>query len=645
MRLRATRLSAIAHAARRVIAGASWSPDTSWFSASEQGLWYDPTDLTRYMGALGPELVTNGDFSSGTTGWAAAAGVPTDLSVSGGRLVAKTLTNGLGRVQQTVATVAGKTYRVSVSAGRDTATVGARFIVFSGSNLFNQSSTSGVSTLTGTFVATSTSVLVFLDADTSTVNTQATFDDVSVRELTAISTATMYQDSAGTTPVTAVEQPVGLILDRRLGLPANPVELISNGTFTTDTSGWTRGLSSVDGTFVASGGVATYTRGAADGGAARMSFGVSGLIVGRQYFLRIRTLTSVGSSDRVVVWTNEAQGFGGSAVFQGAFSNASRSFLVTATHTTMYVSVGFASSAALGDTFVFDDVSLTAVIPGNHATQATSTARPTLRNRYNLLLATATLATQNVTTVATGYQLRFAGAGSITLSGTAAGTYSAGTHSITCTAGTLTLTVSGSVTTADLLTAADAALPYQWVVTATNYDSDATKFPLAGSLDGSDDHWTVAAGGGATTGAVWVVGLRLNALGAARTIWSDAGTNTGYRLRINASNQVEFSAGNGTAYTTATVATAMTLGERVVISARHDGATLSVQVNNGAVATASMGAVTAGTAGITIGKANGAASEYLPAYLYGCIYVRDPAKAATLASANTWMGARMGITV
>ena len=34
--------------------------------------------------------------------------------------------------------------------------------------------------------------------------------------------STMFQDSAGTTPVTAVEQPVGLILDKSKGLALGP---------------------------------------------------------------------------------------------------------------------------------------------------------------------------------------------------------------------------------------------------------------------------------------------------------------------------------------------------------------------------------------------------------------------------------------
>jgi hypothetical protein len=127
-------------------------------------------------------------------------------------------------------------------------------------------------------------------------------------------------------------------------------------------------------------------------------------------------------------------------------------------------------------------------LPGNHAISFNNTtARPELRARVNLLVATATLSTQSVTTQATSYTLRFAGTGSITLSGTATGSYSAGTHTITCTAGTLTLTVSGTVTTADLRPANSGALlpAYQAVVDANTYDTSG--FPLYLFFDGIDD--------------------------------------------------------------------------------------------------------------------------------------------------------------
>jgi hypothetical protein len=93
---------------------------------------------------------------------------------------------------------------------------------------------------------------------------------------------------------------------------------------------------------------------------------------------------------------------------------------------------------------------------GNHATQPITASRPTLSARKNLLVATDVLSTQTVTTVASKYCLSFWGTGVITLSGTATGTLvGTGTESrvwieITPTAGTLTLTVSGSVLKAQL---------------------------------------------------------------------------------------------------------------------------------------------------------------------------------------------------
>ena len=123
---------------------------------------------------------------------------------------------------------------------------------------------------------------------------------------------------------------------------------------------------------------------------------------------------------------------------------------------------------------------------GNHRFQSTSANRPVVSARVNLLVGTATLATQSVTTRATTHTLTFTGAGSITLTGTAIGVYTAGTYSVTTTAGTLTATVLGTVTQADLReTNVGVGLPaYQAVVTSTNYDS--TGFPTYIKPNGSN---------------------------------------------------------------------------------------------------------------------------------------------------------------
>ena len=50
--------------------------------------------------------------------------------------------------------------------------------------------------------------------------------------------STMFQDAAGTVPVTGVGQPVGLVLDKSKGL-AFSAELVTNGDFTNGSAGWT----------------------------------------------------------------------------------------------------------------------------------------------------------------------------------------------------------------------------------------------------------------------------------------------------------------------------------------------------------------------------------------------------------------------
>jgi hypothetical protein len=273
----------------------------------------------------------------------------------------------------------------------------------------------------------------------------------------------MFQDSAGTTPVTAVEQPVGLILDKSQGLALGP-ELVTNGDFATDT-GWTK-----SGSVTWSSG--QYVVADVGGTDAFIQQTLASTVSGAWYKINF-TVSAATSTGRIYL------------------GNILISTLGVGTHT-VYCSAP-ASATYVRFMVVNADASATItnisvkLLSGNHATQATSASRPVLSARVNLLLATATLATQNVTTRAATYTLSFTGAGTVTTTGTNIGVYSAGTHSITCTAGTLTLTVVGAVTLADLRVAnTGVGLPaYQAVVTSTNYDT--TGFPYYLRFDGTDD--------------------------------------------------------------------------------------------------------------------------------------------------------------
>ena len=287
--------------------------------------------------------------------------------------------------------------------------------------------------------------------------------------------STLFQDAAGTTPVTALEQPVGLQLDLSQGLVVG-AELVTNGGFATDLSGWTSSSTAPATSTWASGGLALYTDGSAYAGEWQGVTTVAGkwykttfVVTAGTLSLQFRVGTTGGASD-VLASTN----------FMAAAGTYTFYFL--AVGTTSYVQVRSGSNG----TCVIRSIS-TKNIAGNHRYQPTSANRPTWSARYNLLLATASLSTQSVTTVATNYVLYFTGAGTVTLSGTATGTLSAGSNTITCTAGTLTLTVSGSVLTADLRPANQAVglLPqYQAVVTASNYDS--VGFPAGLRWNGSN---------------------------------------------------------------------------------------------------------------------------------------------------------------
>lgn len=177
---------------------------------------------------------------------------------------------------------------------------------------------------------------------------------------------------------------------------------------------------------------------------------------------------------------------------------------------------------------------------------------------------------------------------------------------------------------ASLALATDAHLPYQRVNTATDYDADPDKFPAYRRADGVDDSLASSTGGGGTTGFFFSAAISpQGSAGTARTLFSDAGANTGYIVRLNASNQLELSAGNGTAYTTIATAGALNVGATDVVQACDDGTTLNVKIGSGPTASIARPVVVAGTAGYTLYQDNGASTGYFNGRSYCEIYRKD----------------------
>jgi hypothetical protein len=184
--------------------------------------------------------------------------------------------------------------------------------------------------------------------------------------------SSLFTDSAGTTPVTALEQPVGLMLDKSKGLVLGP-ELVVNGTFDANVSGWTPLGSSI----------VTW-----DAGRLRLEVN-SGNIASQP-------VTTVPGRWYRVDW-NGTSGTGiprllmGTAVPNGNLlapqdGAGVKSAVFLATSTVAHVQIATSVNTS-GLTAFFDNISVRE-LPGNHATQPTATSRPVVSARVNLLTAT-----------------------------------------------------------------------------------------------------------------------------------------------------------------------------------------------------------------------------------------------------------------
>ena len=175
--------------------------------------------------------------------------------------------------------------------------------------------------------------------------------------------STLFQDSAGTLPVTEVEQPVGLMLDRRKGLALGS-ELITNAAdreFSSDTGYWSLGAQGS-----ISGGTFNVTAGS--GTQISKTIAGMGLTQGKWYKVTY-TITSLTSGS-----------------FRWQFSSAVTTRTAAGTYTEYWLPDGTTLQGFCGTntTLSLDNISVK-LLDGNHAYQTGSAARPVLRARYNLL--------------------------------------------------------------------------------------------------------------------------------------------------------------------------------------------------------------------------------------------------------------------
>lgn len=193
---------------------------------------------------------------------------------------------------------------------------------------------------------------------------------------------TLFQDSAGTTPVTAVEQAVGLMLDKSKGLVLGS-EILVNGDFSNGTTNW----GSFQSTISASSGGVLLTQAVA-AGAGQLSYtGSTSAMAGNWVKASFRFSNRTGAQPVRLVIFNITAGF--TVVVLGSSSASSGTITCYGfcpSGSTYQVTADLFQSA-IGDSVLIDDFTVK-TIAGNHAYQTTSASRPTLRARYNQLLYT-----------------------------------------------------------------------------------------------------------------------------------------------------------------------------------------------------------------------------------------------------------------
>lgn len=145
--------------------------------------------IFRQKPILGSELVVNGDFSNGTTGWSYSG---CTFTVEGG--IAKILATGgvPARIQRTITTEIGKTYRLSLFTQKPSGSgVAVGAWIASVSTIYSRSSQGVVQE--AVFTATATSYTLNIDMGSSvTAGEVAYIDNVSVKEVLGYRTDQNY---------------------------------------------------------------------------------------------------------------------------------------------------------------------------------------------------------------------------------------------------------------------------------------------------------------------------------------------------------------------------------------------------------------------------------------------------------------------
>jgi hypothetical protein len=354
------KLTAIASAVRKIVE--EFLP-SSLFGPADQGYWYDNQDLLNYMGELGPELVTNGSLSNNGSGWTVLENVG-NVTFANNRL--EMLGGNFLAGQALVGLDPNKTYKIEW----DQQAAGSFFLRF-GASTTNTASFSGSGKKVAHLKPSASGGIYFVQSG----NVAGDWvDNISVREVLSISNCTMFQDTAGTIPVTAVEQPVGLQLDKSRGLELGP-ELVTNGDFSNGTTGWNPINVSGSCTLAVVNGRCEVT--VVSGFNLGLSGGGFTMQAGKTYKVSLDYIK--GSYPQ----TN--MGFGVAEELVVNLVNGLNTFYYTPASNGVFRIRTIGGWTASGVLFSVDNISIREIRGNHRISPGPTTSRPILRARYNLL--------------------------------------------------------------------------------------------------------------------------------------------------------------------------------------------------------------------------------------------------------------------
>jgi len=178
---------------------------------------------------------------------------------------------------------------------------------------------------------------------------------------------------------------------------------------------------------------------------------------------------------------------------------------------------------------------------------------------------------------------------------------------------------------AEIKLASQTALPYQRVNTPTDYDS--VGFPKYLRLDGVDDFYTCG-GGGSSTGFYYSdVITNKKPPGVNIVLFSDLVGNSGYEIALNTTNGlISLKVGNGSIMGTLNADVPLTLGVAAHVACSYDGTNATITIN-GVAKTATLSPAAAGLSTITL-YYGGASTNYFNGQVTEPIYRAGPPPSA-----------------